>query len=104
MLLDTFTAVETLTDDELRHLLGQIREKDAFDMIYNGSTVNVWRHFRSSAANTFAVRFFAEHSEFNVFAFTQGIKKCKPEKVYEWEKIGKRKLVDFMKRRWGVHF
>lgn len=102
--LDTFTPVTDLDLRSLSDLLGQIREEDAFDMIYDGTEANVWRHFKSQNRNSFAVRFFAEHCEFEAYAFTQGIISCQPEKVYEWEKIGKRKLADFMRRKWGVHF
>ena len=73
-------------------------------MIYDGSESNVWRHFRQPRRNVFSVRFFAEHCEFEVYAFTQGIITCQPEHVYEWEKIGKRKLADFMRHKWGVQF
>lgn len=101
---DTFIPVESLTLDELQHLLSQIRDDDAFEMIYDGIDANVWRHFRTSQRNTFAVRFFAEHCEYPCYAFTQGIIKCEPKKVYDWEKIGKKKLADFMRHKWGVHF
>lgn len=102
--IDSFTDVVPLTLDELQGLLGQIADDDAFDMIYDSPEANVWRHFRQSRANTFAVRFFAEHCERELFAFTQGIVCCPLHQVYDWEKVGKRKLVDFMRHRWGVHF
>ena len=101
---DTFIDVESLTLDELQRLIGQIRDEDAFEMIYDGIDANVWRHFRASQRNTFAVRFFAEHCEYPCYAFTQGVIKCEPEKVYNWEKTGKRKLINFMRDYWNVHF
>lgn len=102
--IDTFIPVTDLDLRSLSDLLGQIREEDAFEMIYDGSESNVWRHFRQPRRNVFSVRFFAEHCEFEAYAFTQGIITCQPEQVYEWEKIGKRKLADFMRHKWGVQF
>ena len=103
-MIDSYIEVTELDLNSLSNMLGQITEEDAFEMIYDGAEVNVWRHFRQPKRNTFAIRFFAENSEFERFAFTQGIITCQPNQVYEWEKIGKRKLVDFMRHKWGVHF
>ena len=102
--IDSFIEVTPLDLRSLSDLLGQINDDDAFEMIYDGIEANVWRHFKQPSKNAFAVRFFAEHCEFEAFAFTQGIIKCQPQQVYEWEKIGKKKLANFMRRKWGVRF
>lgn len=103
-MIDSYIEVTELDLRSLTDLLSQINDDDSFEMIYDGPEANVWRHFRQPSRNAYAVRFFAEHCEFEAFAFTQGIVSCRPEQVFDWEKIGKRKLVDFMRHRWGVHF
>jgi hypothetical protein len=99
-----FTEVKELTFDELSLIIADVAKAEAFDLIFCNDVVEVYRYFNRPGRDLYSIFFIAERLGLDQWCMTSGIGYCAPQKVYAWEKEGKKKLVMFLKEHWNVRF
>ena len=100
----SFSPVRSVTLDELDILLADSIHAEAFDLIYYNDKVEIYRYFNRTGRDSYSVYFIAERLKAYEWCMTSGIGYMPPQRVYMWEKDGKRKLIAYLKENWNITF